>query len=155
MRAGDVVRRLKRQGYPCALDVAPIYAPWVRLAPAADAAWLVAGILLGSPVMLWAAAGSSLSGAITGLHPAERLALAIRRPGRFRRPPPSPRPRRFAMALDATLAAAAALCFSVGARPTGTVIGLLLAAACVLTAASYHCLGSALYGRLVRRRRDG
>lgn len=122
----------------------------LRFAPALCLAGIALGVVLASPVVLLAMAGTAVVGGfLTPKHPFDYVYDAVLRP-LLGGPsvPPSPPPRRFACQLAAPWVTAIAVAFLAGAATVAWALAAPLLAVAAVNAATNWCLPSLIYGLL-------
>jgi len=143
-------RRIEAQGF-VGFDDGTLAAIqyWLRLSPAICLIWTAAGLLLGSPMILWALVPFAALGAILPTHPFDACynsALC-----HLRRTPPLPRyglPRRFACLLATIMLIVAAWALQSGHSTLAYVAGGLVVAGASVNITTGFCVPSFLYGLL-------
>ena len=142
------------QGFACDVPAFGPVAPWLRWTPMLSTVFIMLGIILREPYILWAFAVIAFVGA-AGWNAFDALFnYGVRFVLRLPRLPPNPAPRRFAMALAATWATVTGALFTAGWTLSGLVAGILLLIAAVTVATTQFYIGSWLY-RLLNRRPSG
>jgi hypothetical protein len=128
----------------------------LRVSPALCLTGMAVGVVLQSPAVLLAMAGTAfLGGFVTRKHPFDLIwDYGLRRITGGPPLPPTPAPRRFACQLATFWLIGLAVACIAGADTLGIVLGvpLLLVAATVTT--TNWCVPSLIYGLLHRRRAD-
>ena len=127
--------------------------PWLRVAPAATASWLLLGTLSQSPTVLWILVPFVVLGAILPTHPFDVFynhcaRYVLGQPVL----PENPVQRRVCCALAGGWAMVTAILFQWGFTTAGTVTGLIATAGCALPAFTDFCVPSfvmSLMGREV------
>lgn len=150
MPAPAIRSRLELQGFSC--DVGSNMSAvqrWLRWTPGLASAWILAGVVLASPGVLWAFAVVSAVGASFPRHPFDFLYDGVVRP-LIDGPelPANPAPRRFAMVVACIWSAAVGLLFHAELAVAGYVAGALLVVAGSLVFLTHFCLGSLMYRAL-------
>jgi hypothetical protein len=130
-------------------------APWVRVVPAVFTGWTVVGVVLGSPLVLWALVPLALVGVLAPRHPFDVLYdRGIRPLLDTPRMPPTAAPRRFAYAVAAAWLVGIGAAFRAGASGWGYVLGAGLVVVEALQLTTLFCLPSWCWvnsGRRLRR----
>jgi hypothetical protein len=122
----------------------------IRFAPALCFTGIALGVVLASPVLLFAIAATALVGGfLTPKHPFDYVYDATLRPS-LGGPsvPPSPAPRRFACQLATPWIVAIAIAFLMGVTPLAWVLALPLLLVAAIVATTNWCLPSLMYGLL-------
>ena len=126
---------------------------WLRVAPLVCAIWTSAGVLIGSPVILWALAPIALAGAVSGRHPADALYTFVVRPRRLTAAIPAyGAPRRFACAMGVVSLCVTGACFATGATLAGRTLGGVTIALMAVDGLTGYSVSAATY-QLLRFRR--
>jgi hypothetical protein len=141
------LRRLDIQGF----DRVPVsqladVAPWLRVTFGLCAVLAVAGTALASPVVLLLLAPLALAGAVSPVHPFDRLYNhGLRRLTGTPRLPRRGAPSRFACGLGAAWLVATAWAFQSGATAAGYLLGGALGAIAALVSTTDICIPSMLF----------
>jgi len=146
-----VRRRLEAQGFR-GLDDATLeeVGPWLRWSPALCTLFMVAGVALGSPVILWALAVTALPGALLPFHPFDLLYNYGARHLTGTRPLPHQGPqRRFACGIATIWLIATGWAFQAGPSNLGYALGIPLILVAGLVAITHFCVPSLIYNALV------
>jgi hypothetical protein len=154
MSVSTTVRcRLEAQGF-LALDDATLdeVGPWLRWSPVFCTIVMTAGVVLASPLILWALAGIAFLGALLPFHPFDLLYNYGARHLTGTRPFPHHGPqRRFACGLASVWLVATGWAFYAGADTLGYVLGVPLALVAALVSITHICIPSMIYNALFRR----
>ena len=127
---------------------------WLRVAPLVCAIWTSAGVITGSPLILWALVPVALAGAVRGRHPADALYTFVVRPRRRTAAIPAyGAPRRFACAMGAVSLCVTGACFATGATLAGRTLGGVTIALMAVDGLTGYSVSSAVY-QLMRPRRN-
>jgi hypothetical protein len=119
---------------------------WLRLGPLVACVWTAAGVITESPVVLWALAPVSASGAIFRRHWLDALCRRIVRPWLRTAPIPAYRaPRRFTCALSSLSLIATGTCFAIGASGAALLLGAVTATVTAVQVVSGYCVPAAIY----------
>jgi hypothetical protein len=151
MTIGTTVRRrLEAQGYVGFDDVAlGELAPWLRWSPAFCTLFMILGVAMRSPSILWALACIALLGAILPFHPFDLLYNHGMRFVTGTRPLPHHGPqRRFACGLAAAWLVAIGWAFQSGSALVGYALGVPLILVAALVSATHFCIPSFIYNAL-------
>lgn len=156
MVASTTVRtRLEAQGF-CGLDDATLgeLAPWLRWSPALCTLFMMLGVVMESPVVLWTLAAIAFLGALLPFHPFDLIYNYGARHLTGTRPLPRHGPqRRFACALAAAWLLAAGWAFQVESAMIGYALGVPLILVAGLVSVTHFCIPSLIYNTLILRAR--
>jgi hypothetical protein len=154
---GTACDRLRVQGYAGLDDDAlSEVEPWLRWSPAVCTAVIAAGVVLASPVLLWALVPFAAAGALMRRHPFDYVYnYGVRRLIRTPALPGHGAPRRFACGLAAAWLVATGALFALGAATAGYVAGGILTGVGLLVATTHLCIPSIIYGLLFGRAAKG
>lgn len=120
---------------------------WLRFSPAICMTWTAIGVVLASPLILWALVPFALLGGVLRGHPFDVLYNHGLR--HIFKTPPLPRyglPRRFACLLASAMISTAALAFQFGAPVIGYAVGGFMVAAAFTNVSTGFCIPSFIYG---------
>ena len=147
---------LTLQGFACSAgETGPAPRGWLRWTPALSTAWILAGVVLAWPALLWAFSFVAALGAVTGRHPFDVLYdRGVRLLTGGRELPVNPAPRRFSMAMAAAWSAATGALFWAGEAAAGYGVGSVLVVAGASVSLTHVCLGSWVYRRIVEPLRE-
>ena len=125
----------------------------LRLSPALCLTGIALGVVLESPAVLLAMAGTAfIGGFVTAKHPFDLIwDHGLRRFRGGPRLPATPPPRRFACQLAAPWLVAMAAAYLVGADAVGLALGVPLLVVAAVNATTNWCLPSLIHGLLSRR----
>ncbi|HEX9832431.1 MAG TPA: DUF4395 domain-containing protein, partial [Mycobacterium sp.] len=149
-----VRKRLEAQGFG-ALDDATLeeLAPWLRWSPVLCAVFMVIGVAMMSPAVLWSLAGIAVLGALLLFHPFDLLYNYGVRYLTGTRPLPHQGPqRRFACGLATVWLAATGWAFHVGSPTVGLALGIPLILVAALVSVTHFCVPSLIYNTIFDRR---
>lgn len=149
-----VRRRLEAQGF-CGLDDATLeeVGPWLRWSPAFCTLFMVTGVVLESPVILWALAGTAFLGALLPFHPFDLLYNYGARHLTGTRTLPHQGPqRRFACGIATVWLVATGWAFHMGELLTGYLLGVPLILVAALVSITHYCIPSLIYNTLFKAR---
>lgn len=152
--SNSVRRRLEAQGFS-GLDDAAIeeVGPWLRWSPALCTLFMIAGVTLQSPAVLWGLAATAFLGALLPFHPFDLLYNHGARHLTGTRPLPHQGPqRRFACGIATVWLAATGWSFYSGAAMLGYVLGIPLILVAALVSVTHICIPSMIYNALLRPR---
>jgi len=152
--SSTVRRRLEAQGF-CDLDDATLdeVGPWLRWSPAFCALFMVVGVALKSPTVLWALAATAFFGALLPFHPFDLLYNYGARYLTGTRPLPRNGPqRRFACGIATVWLVATGWAFYVGAPLIGYLLGVPLILVATLVSITHYCIPSLIYNTLFKAR---
>lgn len=142
-----VRRRLEAQGF-CNLDDATLneVGPWLRWSPAFCTLFMVAGVALKSPAVLWALAATAFLGTLLPFHPFDLFYNYGARYLTGTRPLPHQGPqRRFACGIATVWLLATGWAFHVGALLTGYLLGVPLILVAAIVSITHFCIPSLIY----------
>ncbi len=142
-----VRRRLEAQGF-CNLDDATLneVGPWLRWSPAFCTLFMVVGVALKSPAVLWALAATAFLGTLLPFHPFDLLYNYGARYLTGTRPLPHQGPqRRFACGIATVWLLATGWAFHVGALLTGYLLGVPLILVAAVVSITHFCIPSLIY----------
>jgi hypothetical protein len=148
--SAKVRRRLEAQGFR-GLDDATLeeVGPWLRWSPVLCTLFMVAGVALESPVILWALGGTAFMGALLPFHPFDLLYNYGARHLTGTRPLPHQGPqRRFACGIAAVWLAATGWAFQSGVSTLGYGLGVALILVAGLVSVTHFCIPSVIYNLL-------
>jgi hypothetical protein len=148
----SVRRRLEAQGF-CGLDDATLeeVGPWLRWSPVFCTLFMLAGVALQSPALLWALAATAFLGALLPFHPFDLLYNHVARHLTGTRPLPNQGPqRRFACGMATVWLAVTGWAFHSGATALGYALGIALILVAGTVSVTHFCLPSAIYNTLFR-----
>lgn len=155
MRLDPVTRqRLEAQGF-CNLDDDAFteLAPWLRWSPVLCTTFMVLGVVLHSPVILWALASMALLGALLPFHPFDLLYNHGMRFLTHTRPFPHHGPqRRFACGIATVWLLGTGWAFYIGANVAGYALGIPLILVAALVSTTNFCIPSFIYNHLFARK---
>lgn len=156
MVVSPIVRnRLETQGF-CNLSDAELgeLAPWLRWSPALCTMFMVAGVALRSPAVLWSLAATAFLGALLPFHPFDLLYNYGARYLTGTGPLPKQGPqRRFACAIATVWLLGTGWAFHTGAQTVGYLLGVPLILVAALVSITHICIPSLIYNRLFGRQR--
>ena len=139
---------LTTQGFACESELVGQMAPWLRWTPALSAIWIAAGTSARASAILWTFSLCAAAGA-WGWHPFDALFnYGVRHLIGLPRLPPSPVPRRFAMASAAVWSAVTGLLFDWHLDTAGLALGTVMALAAITVATTQFCLGAWVWHQL-------
>lgn len=154
MTVNPVMRsRLETQGF-CGLDDATLeeVGPWLRWSPSLCTLCMAAGVLLKSPLILWALAATAFLGALLPFHPFDLLYNYGVRHLTGTRPLPHQGPqRRFACGIATVWLVVTGWAFHSGALTLGYALGISLILVAALVSITHICIPSLIYNALFRR----
>ena len=157
MAASTTVRtRLEAQGF-CGLDDATLgeLAPWLRWSPALCTLFMILGVVMESPVLLWSLAAIAFLGALLPFHPFDLIYNYGARHLTGTRPLPRNGPqRRFACAMAAVWLLGTGWAFYVGADLIGYSLGVPLILVAGLVSVTHFCIPSLIFNSLISRIRQ-
>jgi len=145
-----VRRRLEAQGF-VGLDDAALgeLAPWLRWSPSLCTVFMILGVAIPSPSILWALAVTALLGAILPFHPFDLLYNYGMRFVTGTRPLPHQGPqRRFACGIATAWLVATGWTFQSGAAIVGYALGIPLILVAALVSVTQFCIPSFIYNAL-------
>lgn len=158
MTVSTAVRdRLEAQGF-CNLDEATLteLAPWLRWSPALCAVFMVLGVVLESPAVLWSLAATAFLGALLPFHPFDLLYNYGMRFLTRTRPLPNHAPqRRFACAIATAWLLGTGWAFHAGATLVGYALGIPLILVAGLVSVTHFCIPSLIYNTLFKAKPAG
>lgn len=152
-----VRHRLEEQGF-CGLDDATLaeVGPWLRWSPVLCTFFMVLGVAMQSPVVLWLLAATAFFGAFLPFHPFDLLYNHGLRHLTGTRPFPHNGPqRKFACGLASVWLIATGFAFHAGASTLGFSLGVPLILVAALVSVTHICIPSIIYNFLFRRREAG
>lgn len=142
--------RLEAQGF-CDLDDATLaeVGPWLRWAPVLCALFMILGVFLQSPVVLWTLAATAFLGVFLPFHPFDLLYNHGVRHLTGTRPLPHNGPqRKFACGLASAWLLATGGAFYAGAGTLGFALGIPLILVAALVSITHICIPSMIYNYL-------
>lgn len=146
--------RLEAQGF-CGLDDATLeeVGPWLRWSPMFCTLFMVVGVALESPLVLWGLAVTAFLGALLPFHPFDLLYNHAARfiTGTRALPHQGPQ-RRFACGIATAWLIATGWAFHSGAAMLGYALGVPLILVAGLVSITHFCIPSLIYNTLFRRR---
>ena len=148
--------RLEAQGF-CGLDDATLQelAPWLRWSPALCTLFMMAGVALKSPLLLWALAATAFLGAMLPFHPFDLLYNYGARHLTGTRPLPNQGPqRRFACGVATVWLVATGWAFYAGESTVGFALGIPLVLVAALVSVTHFCIPSLIYNTLLKQLRS-
>ena len=151
-----VRKRLEAQGF-CNLSDAKLgeVAPWLRWSPAFCTIFMIAGVALESPVVLWSLAATAFLGALLPFHPFDLLYNYGARYMTGTGPLPNQGPqRRFACAIATVWLLGTGWAFYIGAHAVGYVLGVPLILVAALVSITHICIPSMIYNTLFSKQRS-
>jgi hypothetical protein len=155
MSASTTVRcRLEAQGF-LGLDDATLeeVGPWLRWSPAFCTIVMTVGVVLASPLILWALAGIAFLGSLLPFHPFDLLYNYGARHLTGTRAFPHHGPqRRFACGLASVWLVATGWAFHVGEPFAGYLLGVPLILVAALVSITHFCIPSWIYNTLFKAR---
>ena len=120
---------------------------WLRFSPAICMTWTAVGVVLASPLILWALVPFALLGGILRGHPFDVLYnYGLRHIFKTPKLPPYGLPRRFACLSAAGLLMIAALGFQFGAAIVGYAVGGFMVIAAFTNVSTGFCIPSFIFG---------
>lgn len=154
MSMNPVIRhRLEEQGF-CGLDDATLaeVGPWLRWSPVLCTFFMVLGVAMRSPAVLWLLAATAFFGAFLPFHPFDLLYNHGVRHLTGTRPFPRNGPqRKFAGGLASAWLVATGWAFHAGADTLGYALGVALILVAALVSVTHICIPSIIYNFLFRR----
>lgn len=154
MPVSSTVRsRLEAQGF-CGLDDATLeeVATWLRWSPVLCTLFMTTGVVLQSPEILWALAGTAFLGALLPFHPFDLLYNYGMRFFTGTRALPHQGPqRRFACGIATAWLIGTGWAFYVGADRLGYGLGIPLILVAGLVSITHLCIPSLIYNRFFAR----
>jgi hypothetical protein len=143
----NVRKRLEEQGFTgLGDDVLAEVAPWLRWAPVLCTFFMILGLALKSPLVLWLLACTAFMGAFLPFHPFDLLFNYGFRYLFGVRPLPHQGPqRRFACAIATAWLFATGWAFYVGADMVGYALGIPLVLVAALVSVTHICIPSIIY----------
>ena len=150
-----VRKRLEAQGFGNLNDAeVDELAPWLRWSPLICTLFMVAGIGLESPAVLWSLAATGFLGAVLPFHPFDLLYNYAARYLTGTGPLPHHGPqRRFACAMATVWLIGTGWAFHAGAPAVGYLLGVPLILVAALVSSTHICIPSIIYNRLFTSRR--
>jgi hypothetical protein len=152
--SNSVRRRLEAQGFS-GLDDAAIeeVGPWLRWSPVLCTIFMMAGVTLQSPAILWGLAAIAFLGALLPFHPFDLLYNhgARHLTGTRLLPHHGPQ-RRFACGMASVWLVAIGGAFHAGANTLGYALGIPLILVAGLVSVTHICIPSMIYNALFRPR---
>ena len=119
---------------------------WLRLAPATCMTWTAVGVVLASPLILWALVPFALLGGILRGHPFDAIYnYGLRHIFKTPRLPPYGLPRRVAWLMATGLLMVAALGFQFGFPVIGYAVGGFMVIAAFTNVSTGFCIPSFIY----------
>lgn len=156
MPVNPVVRRcLEAQGF-CGLDDAVLeeVGPWLRWSPALCTLFMILGVALKSPFVLWGLAAIAFLGALLPFHPFDLLYNYGVRYLTGTKPLPHQGPqRRFACGVATAWLIATGWAFHIGSSNLGFALGVPLILVAALVSITHFCIPSFIYNTLLNRQR--
>ena len=152
--SNSVRRRLAAQGFS-GLDDATLgeVGPWLRWSPVLCTMFMIAGVTLQSPAILWALAATAGLGAVLPFHPFDLLYnLGVRHLTGTRPFPHQGPQRRFACGMASVWLVATGWAFHSGAAMLGYALGIPLILVAGLVSVTHICIPSMIYNALLRPR---
>lgn len=157
MAVSPIVRkRLEAQGF-CKLNDTELgeLAPWLRWSPVFCTIFMVAGVALESPVILWSLAATAFLGALLPFHPFDLLYNYGARYLTGTGPLPNHGPqRRFACAIATVWLVGTGWAFHTGAQTVGYLLGVPLILVAALVSLTHICIPSIVYNTLFAKERS-
>lgn len=148
----SVRRRLEAQGFR-GLDDATLQevGPWLRWSPALCTLFMLAGVALASPAILWALAVTAFLGALLPFHPFDLMYNHGARHLTGTRPLPHQGPqRRFACGIATVWLVVTGWAFHAGAATIAYALGIPLILVAGLVSVTHICIPSLLYNALFK-----
>ncbi|MGH8106486.1 MAG: DUF4395 domain-containing protein [Arenimonas sp.] len=145
-------RRLEAQGF-CNLDDATFdeVGPWLRWSPMFCTLFMTIGVVLNSPIILWALAGTAFLGVLLPFHPFDLLYNHGARYLTGTRALPHQGPqRRFACGIATAWLIATGWAFHVGEPMIGYLLGVPLILVAALVSTTNICIPSMIYNALFK-----
>ena len=145
--------RLEAQGF-LGLDDAALreLAPWLRWSPALCTLFMIVGVAVQSPMLLWALAVTAFLGALLPFHPFDLLYNYGTRFLTRTRPLPHQGPqRRFACGIATVWLIATGWAFKTGAVTIGLALGIPLILVAGLVSFTHYCIPSLIYNTLFNK----
>lgn len=145
--------RLEAQGF-LGLDDATLQelAPWLRWSPAFCTLFIIIGVGMRSPAVLWGLAAVAFLGVVLPLHPFDLLYNYAMRHLTGTRPLPHHGPqRRFACGVATVWLIATGGAFHLGAVVVGVALGVPLILVAGLVSFTHYCIPSLIYNTLFRK----
>ena len=149
-------KRLEAQGF-CKLNDTEFgeLAPWLRWSPAFCTIFMIAGVALESPVVLWSLAAMAFAGALLPFHPFDLLYNYGARYLTGTGPLPNHGPqRRFACGIATVWLIGTGWAFHVGAQALGYLLGVPLILVAALVSVTHICIPSIIYNALHTKQRE-
>jgi hypothetical protein len=146
--------RLEAQGFR-GLDDATLQelAPWLRWSPVICTVFMVIGVALESPLLLWSLAATAFLGALLPFHPFDLLYNYGARYLTGTRALPHQGPqRRFACAIATVWLVATGWAFHASAPLIGYALGIPLILVAALVSVTHFCIPSLIYNTLFSKR---
>ncbi len=146
--------RLEEQGF-CDLDDATLaeVGPWLRWSPVLCAFFMILGVSLQSPVVLWLLAATAFLGVLLPFHPFDLLYnYGVRHLAGTRPFPRNGPQRKFACGLASAWLVATGWAFHVGASTLGYSLGIPLILVAALVSVTNICIPSMIYNYLFSQR---
>ena len=158
MSINPVIRkRLETQGF-CGLDDATLadVGPWLRWSPVLCTFFMILGVSMQSPVVLWLLAAIAFFGVFLPFHPFDLLYNYGVRHLTGTRPFPHNGPqRKFACGLASVWLIATGWAFYAGMNTLGYALGIPLVLVAALVSVTHICIPSMIYNALFRKRGSG
>ena len=153
MTTNPVVRsRLEAQGF-CNLDDTALaeLAPWMRWSPALCTIFMIIGVTLNSPTILWSLAATAFLGALLPFHSFDLLYnYGMRFLTQTRALPNHGPQRRFACGIATAWLLGTGWAFHVGATLVGYALGIPLIFVAGLVSVTHFCIPSLIYNTLFK-----
>lgn len=149
--------RLEAQGFR-GLDDATLQelAPWLRWSPVLCTIFMIIGVVMQSPAVLWALAATAFLGALLPFHPFDLLYNYGARHLTGTRPLPHQGPqRRFACGIAALWLVGTGWAFHVNATTAGFALGIPLILVAALVSGTHICIPSFIYNTLLNKKAAG
>jgi len=147
-------KRVEVQGF-CHLDDATLreLGPWLRWSPAVCTLFMVIGVALPSPLVLWGLAATAFLGVLLPFHPFDLLYNHGARylTGTGPLPPQTPQ-RRFACGIATVWLAGTGWAFYAGANALGYTLGISIILVAGLVSVTHICIPSLVYNVLFKVR---
>jgi Domain of unknown function (DUF4395) len=150
-------KRLETQGF-CGLDDATLaeVGPWLRWSPVLCTFFMILGVSMQSPVVLWLLAAIAFFGVFLPFHPFDLLYNYGVRHLTGTRPFPHNGPqRKFACGLASAWLIATGWAFYAGMNTVGYALGIPLILVAALVSVTHICIPSMIYNALFSKRGSG
>ena len=158
MSVSPVIRkRLETQGF-CGLDDAALVevGPWLRWSPVLCTFFMILGVSMQSPVVLWLLAAIAFFGVFLPFHPFDLLYNYGVRHLTGTRPFPHNGPqRKFACGLASVWLIATGWAFYAGMNTVGYALGIPLILVAALVSVTHICIPSMIYNALFSKQGSG